>query len=253
MSVLAPITFILVHGALFTEAGFAPLKQELLQKHQSVVTVTVPGRNDDGIDPKSITIETAAKAVCDAINKVSSGDLILVGHSQGGAVITQAFGACGTRVRALIFMAAVAPQSGETAFDGLDPVRDGNFERCVTVDANAGLFALNKDGPLEAMFFQDLRAINPQLADDALASMVSEPIAIGTTKLSFDQSSYNKIPKFYIEALEDQIVSLETQRKYQSKIAFSQVYSLHTGHSGFLSQPKAMSSVLLDIASKIRK
>lgn len=250
MSILAPLTFVLVHGALFTESGFGPLKQELLQKNQNVVTINVPGRSNDGVDPKAITIQTSAEKICDAIKNIS-GDLVLVGHSQGGAVITQAFGDCGSNVRGLVFMAAVAPQSGETAFAGLNPNRDVNFAKCVQVDGEHGLFVLNKEGPLEASFFQDLRAINAKLADEALLSMVSEPIGIGTTKLSFDQNAYDKLPKFYIEALDDQVVSLETQRSYQKKIAFSKIYALKTGHSGFLSQPKAMSEVLIDIASKV--
>jgi pimeloyl-ACP methyl ester carboxylesterase len=250
MSFLAPVTFILVHGALCTSSGFEGLKKDLELRHQNVVTVDVPGRNGDGIDPTKITIQTAAKSVCNAIAEIP-GDVILVGHSQGGAVITQASGDCGERVRGLVFMAAVAPLSGETAFDGLNPDRDSNFNKCVRVDAERGLFVLNKNGPLEQSFFQDLRAINPELADAALASMVSEPISIGTTKLSFDQNAYNKRPKFYIEALEDQVVSIETQRSYQKKIQFTHIYGLKTGHSGFLSQPKAMGDILLKIAQEI--
>lgn len=242
-------TIVLVHGALFTETGFLPLKAELEAAGASVTTLNVPGRGNDGIDPKTIDIHTAAAKVCSIITAIN-GPVMLVGHSQGGAVITQAFGDCGANVVSLVYLAAVVPANGETAFDGLSQERDVNFGKCVTLDSAAGLFRLNPAGPLEASFFKDLRAINAELADQTLASMVSEPLGIGTSKLNFDQSRFDLVPKFYIEATDDQVISIETQRHYQDQVHFEQVYSLATSHSGFLSQPKAVADAILNAASR---
>lgn len=245
----APVepTFVLVHGALFTEAGWAPLKAELEKTGSRVVTLNVPGRADDGVEPRTVDIKAAAARVCEALDGIH-GPKILVGHSQGGAVITQAFGDCGDEVKGLVYVAAVVPLDGETAFQGLSPERDTQFALCVEVDAEAGLFRLNRSGPLEASFFQDLRAVNPELADQALQSMVSEPIGIGTTPLAFDSGKFEKVAKYYVEATADRVVSLATQRSFQDRTAFDKVYSLATGHSPFLSQPEATAAALKDAA-----
>lgn len=245
-------TFVLVHGALFTEEGWAPLKAELEAKGEIVKTLNLPGRAGDGLDPRTIDIHVAAAKVCEVLSTVY-GPKILVGHSQGGAVITQAFNDCGEEVKGLIFIAAVAPVDGETAFQGLDPSRDTNFNLCIELDADAGLFRLNRNGPLESSFFQDLRAVNPQLADQALASMVSEPIGIGTTKLTVDMDRYAKVAKFYVEATQDQVVSIETQRNFQAKVAFDKVYSLAASHSPMLSEPAATAAALRDAARLVRQ
>lgn len=244
-------TFVLVHGALFTGAGWARV-QSLLQDHgYNVVTLDVPGRGNDGIDPKTVDINAATAKVCQ-VAKLQRGPVILVGHSQGGALITQATEACGDKIKALVYLAAVVPRSGEIAFQGLSPERDNTFPKCVDNQPEKGIFKLKKDGPLEASFFQDLRAIDPELADLSLASMVSEPMAIGTTPLNYSEAKFKKLPKFYIEATEDRVVSPETQRSFQARTPMKKVYPIKAGHSAFLSQPKAVVDVLVDIAQKTR-
>lgn len=243
---------VLVHGALFTKEGWGPLHRQLMYSGYNVVTLDLPGRKNDGIDPKSITIDVAAQKVCRAI-KLEKGPLILVGHSQGGAVITQAASDCGANVKALVYVSAVVPKNGEIAFAGLNPARDKTFPLCVDPDPAAGLFKLKRSGPLESSFFQDLRAIDPELADQALAGMVSEPMGIGTTPLHLDVLKINRIRKFYVEATLDRVVSIETQRSFQKGWTFSKVYSHATGHSGFLSQPRAIADDLVDVTKIINQ
>lgn len=238
-------TFVLVHGALFTSTGWSRLQGKLQDQGYNVVTLDLPGRNGDGLDPRTITIDSSAEQVCRVAN-LQPGPVVLVGHSQGGAVITQAANDCGEQVMALVYIAAVMPKNGQTAFAGLNPERDNTFPLCVDPDPAVGLFKLKRTGPLEASFFQDLRANDAELADQTLASMVSEPLGIGTTELHFDEAKINAIPKFYVEALQDRVLSLETQRTFQALWHFNKIYSLETGHSPFLSRPKEVADALLD-------
>src|SRR5690606_27409356 len=110
------------------------------------VTLDVPGRAGDPTSPKDIDLTLAAKRVCQVVN-LQSEPVILVGHSQGGALITQATEFCGDRIRALVYVAAVLPLSGETAFQALNPERDTGFGKCAEFDPTARLFRLKKDGP----------------------------------------------------------------------------------------------------------
>jgi len=241
-------TFVLVHGALFTSQGWFLLESQLQNVGQSVVTVDLPGRASDGINPKEIDLNTAVSKLCQVIQSVS-GPVILVGHSQGGAVITQALEKCAQNVKSLVYVAAVVPLSGETAFDALDPKHDVNFAKCVTPEPESRLFRLNRKGPLESSFLADVRPLDSDLADSAVAGMVSEPMGIGTTPLRYDEERFAKIPKYYVETIQDQVVSIETQRKYQARTAFTKVYSLESSHSPFLSRPKELATILLEVLS----
>jgi pimeloyl-ACP methyl ester carboxylesterase len=241
--------FVLVHGALFSSSGWSKVQSLLQNRGFNVVTLDVPGRGNDGIDPISIQIQSAAEKVCKVV-QLQDRPVVLVGHSQGGALITQATESCRSKIQSLVYMAAVVPLSGEIAFEGLHPERDNTFPKCVENQPETGIFKLKKEGPLEESFFQDLRAIDPIQADAALATMVSEPMGIGTTPLSYNQKLFQKIPKFYIEAAEDRILSLETQRRFQVSTPMKKVYSIKSGHSPFLSQPKAVVDALVDLASK---
>src|SRR5262245_20461218 len=113
------LTYVLVHGALFTSTGYQRVQSRLQNDGQNVVTVDVPGRAGDGLDPRGIDIKTAAEKVCKVVTAVG-GPVVLVGHSQGGALITQALADCGTNVKGLVYLAAVVPLDGETAFQGLN-------------------------------------------------------------------------------------------------------------------------------------
>lgn len=240
-------TVVLVHGALFTGAGWAPVQSRLQNAGRNVVVLDVPGRLGDGVDARTITIDTATAKLCTVV-KAAGGPVVLVGHSQGGALITQAVQACGDSIRALVYVAAVVPKNGETAFDGLDPKRDVNFGKCVVLTPAEGIFKLRKDGPLEASFFADLRAKNPELADYALAGMVSEPLGIGTTKLHYNTAAFERLPKYYVEATKDEVVTPPTQRRYQTQTAFEKVYRLPTSHSPFLVLPDAVAGILEEVA-----
>ena len=244
-------TIVLVHGALFNSTGWNRVQNLLQIQGHNVVTVDVPGRSGDGLDPRSIDINVAAEKVANVVRRLN-GSVILVGHSQGGAVITQAMVHVADHVKGLVYIAAVVPLSGETAFQGLNPERDNTFPLTVTPSPEQGLFVLSRQGPLEESFFQDLRAVDPELADAALASMVSEPIGIGTTALSYDQGRFAALPKFYIEALQDRVVTPATQREFQRRVPMTKVYSLETGHSPFLSQPAEVTKILHEVARTVR-
>jgi len=94
-------TIVLVHGAFADASGYQRLIPILQRDGYEVLAVQIPLASLDG------DVETA-KRFLDAIN----GPIVLVGHSYGGAVITGA-AAGNAKVKALVYLAAFAPESGE--------------------------------------------------------------------------------------------------------------------------------------------
>ncbi len=252
-SLWANSTYLLVHGALFTGDGWSRTASELQNAGKQVVTLNLPGRSGDGVDPKRVDLKMAVEKVCKVAESLD-GPVILVGHSQGGAVITQATAVCPEKIKSLVYIAAVVPLNGETAFSGLNEKTKANFGKCVTPDIDHKLFRLTGDkAVLESAFLQDVRAKDPQLADLSVASMVDEPLLIGNSPVQFPQSLYDALPKFYIKTTEDQVVDPTNQEEYIAKVQMTKTFVMHTSHSPFLSEPKDLAENLIKIENLIER
>jgi len=105
-------TIVLVHGVLLTSSAWIPVQSYLQNRNINVVTIDVPERAHDHIKSKDASLMLAAEKVCKVVN-MQTGPVIVAGHSQGGAVITEASGLCGSRINALVYIAAVVPKNGE--------------------------------------------------------------------------------------------------------------------------------------------
>src|SRR5215467_6601233 len=95
-------TAVLEHGAFADASGFAGIVRELTARGYRVVAPANPLR---GIANDAATVRAAAAAV--------DGPVVLVGHSYGGAVITQAAEGL-TNLVGLVYLAAFAPAVGES-------------------------------------------------------------------------------------------------------------------------------------------
>lgn len=242
-------TFVFVHGALFTSLSWMAVQSRLQNAGYNVVTMDVPGRAQDGVDPFDVTLSSAVNKLCKVLSQQPK-PVILVGHSQGGAVITQALDQCASRIRALVYVAAVAPANGDTVFQDLSKSDNKNFDRCVTYDRDDNVFRVNNSGPLKEMFMADAPV---KAAESSIHSMVDEPARIGEAVLHYPEQVFSATPKFYIETRYDKIISFATQEKIVRKIKPQKVYAMNASHSPFLSQPALLAQHLIDIAKLTTK
>ena len=96
-----PVSIVLVHGAFVDASGWRPVYELLSKKGYEVLVVQNP----------TITLEGDATAAREAIAQARH-PVILVGHSYGGAVITEA--GADPKVKSLVYLAAFAPDAGES-------------------------------------------------------------------------------------------------------------------------------------------
>jgi pimeloyl-ACP methyl ester carboxylesterase len=96
-------TIVLVHGAFAESSSWNEVIRILSAKGYSVVAVANPLRG----------VKSDAEEVSAAMSSIK-GPVVLVGHSYGGSVISNASASPG-RVKALVYVAAFAPEAGETA------------------------------------------------------------------------------------------------------------------------------------------
>lgn len=236
-------TMILVHGALFTSSVWAPVQQYLQDNNYPVVTVDTPGRLHDGIAPQDATLSAAVEKVCLVVNQQPE-PVILVGHNQAGAIITQAIASCGTQIKSLVYIAAVIPWPGERPFDLLSDQDNHHFDLSAPLDNATGLSNPDDKAPIQALFMADA---DETAAEQAIHNMVPEPIIFAYNKLDYDLLQFQHIPKYYIKTTQDLIIEPASQDKFIQRQAMQQIITLNSSHCPFISQPANIARILYEI------
>src|SRR6478752_5225359 len=184
------------------------------------------------------TLAGDVAAVTRALGRVSS-PAILVGHSYGGTVIT----AAGTddRVAGLVYIAALAPDAGETSQSLQDqfPTTDV-FAHIEVAD---GRIWLLPDGV--ECFAGDL----PEAEQQLVWATQYAPDA-GLFAHNADGIAWRSKPSWYIVANNDRTVHPELER-FAAKRMGAQTYDVDSSHVPMLSHPKFVLDVIRDAANSI--
>jgi len=150
-------TYVLVHGAWQGASTWAFVEEGLRSKGHQVYVPTMSGAGirQYELSPE-ITLETHVKDVLGVLEFEDLQDVILVGHSYGGMIITTVAEHAAERLSTLVYMDAFVPRDGQTAFGFFPPwLADalvqqanelGDGWRLPGLEARLDLWAL-KDGP----------------------------------------------------------------------------------------------------------
>ena len=242
-------TIVLVHGALLTSSSWAPVQSYLQNHGYNVVTIDTPGRANDKVMPGTATLSAATNKLC-AVIVIQNEPVMVVGHSQAGAIITEATNICGSHIKGLVYVAAVIPLSGEKAFDLLSEQDNHNFDITAPVNNDTGLAEPDFNAPIKTLFMGDA---NDADAKRAINNIVPEPVVFGTATLHYDTAAFNNIPKFYIKTASDMIISPQTQDKYIGRQKLDGVFVLDTSHSPFVSKPHLLGQRLAFINDSLSR
>src|SRR6202022_4627929 len=192
-------TIVLVHGAWADATGWQELIPLLQQQGYPVVAVENPLTSFDG------DIATT-KRLIDA----QHGPVIAVGHSYGGAVITGA-AAGNPNVKALVYVAAFAPDAGEAigALQGKYPATP--LATALKPDAAGFLY-------IDTNKFRDAFAQDVPLRETRIMAATQKPLNGSALGASPPQAAWRTIPSWYLVATEDHALNPELQRFYAKRM-----------------------------------
>jgi pimeloyl-ACP methyl ester carboxylesterase len=222
---------VLVHGGFVDGSGWEPVYRILKKDGYSVAVVQNP----------TITLAGDAAATKRVIAG-QDGPVILVGHSYGGAVITEA--GLDPKVVALVYIAAFAPDKGESVnilikdpvpgapVPPILPPQDGFL--LLDKSKFAGSFAGDVD-PALAAFMADSQV---PWGVEALGGTISEP-------------AWRTKPSWYLITTQDKMIPPAAQRQ-MSQRAGSKVSEVVGSHAIYVSQPKAVAAII-ETAAKASK
>src|ERR1700694_4835633 len=214
---------VLVHGGFVDGAGWEGVYRVLKADGYNVSVVQNP--------TTSLADDVAATK---RILAVQDGPAVLVGHSYGGAVITEAGN--DPKVAALVYIAAFAPDAGESVATLIqDPPPDAPVPPILP--------------PQDGYLFLDRAKFHASFAADVdtekAAVMADSQVPWGVAALSgsIDQPAGKTKPSWYLVATDDKMIPPAAQR-FMSKRAGSTVTEVPSSHAIYVSQPAAVAALI---------
>jgi pimeloyl-ACP methyl ester carboxylesterase len=107
---------VLVHGAWQGDYVWEQVKASLVADGYRVSVVKLPGHGNDNTPAYQVTFQAYVNEVKNAINEYNE-PVILVGHSLGGAVVTQTAAELPQKINKLVYVAGYIPASGKSVLD----------------------------------------------------------------------------------------------------------------------------------------
>ena len=216
-------TILLIHGGFVDGSGWEGVFRRLRHDGYTVSIVQNPttSLNDD--------VAATRRAIA-----ASSGPVILVGHSYGGVVITEAGN--DPRVTGLVYIAAFAPDNGESVSSLIANPAPGAPVPPI-LPPQDGFLALDKS-KFAASFAAD---VEPNLAAFMAESQV--PWGVEALNGAVTQASWRSKPSWYLVATDDRMIPPDAQRA-MSRRAGATVVESPGSHSVYVSRPAAVAQLI---------
>jgi pimeloyl-ACP methyl ester carboxylesterase len=220
---------VLVHGGTTEGSGWKDVYQILRAKGLAVTIVELPHTSlEDDIAVTRLAVDS------------QSGPTVLVGHSYGGAVITEA--GVEANVKALVYVAALQPDKGETLAEissrfpmGIDMKTLDNDKRFV---------------PNPATYHEMIGADLPRDVTDFMSAM-SKPMRLDTFQIPFQHAAWHDKPSFGIVTTDDKVLSPDFLRWMYGRTG-TKVTEVKSSHMVYMSHPKETAEVILEAVNSVK-
>ncbi len=221
---------VLVHGAFLDGSGWQPVYNILTKDGYHVTLVQEP-----------LTSLEEDVAATRRILDQQDGPTILVAHSYGGTVITEA----GTdpKVAALVFIAAHAPDVGET--EAGNGKKFPNSSRPLVKTSDGFLFIDPKNFPQD--FAADLPPAQAEFMAHAQALTAAKVFTAPVTT-----AAWKVKPSWYLVAKEDKVINPDLERMYAERAHSHKVEAEGASHAVYISHAKEVAALIEDAAGQAR-
>ncbi|MDO3649888.1 alpha/beta fold hydrolase [Nocardia mangyaensis] len=233
-------TVVLVHGAFADTTSWDGVAANLRADGYRVVVPDNPLRGP----------ANDAAAVERVIAEID-GPIVLVGHSYGGAVITNVED---PDVTALVYIAGIAPEQGEPAQLLLDPIRFPGSRllppvlQLAVVEDPQGIDGKNLDGYVDPASFHEVFA--PDVSDATAADMIAHQrsIAVAANIEPSGPAAWTRLPSWYLVSGADQVIPPASQRFMADRIGATTT-EIPASHASLVSRPEAVAAVITAAAT----
>ncbi|GHB17548.1 alpha/beta hydrolase [Streptomyces viridiviolaceus] len=233
-------TIVLIHGAFADASSWSGVIERLQRHGHRVLAPALPLR---GLASDSAYI----RSVLDSI----TGPIVLVGHSYGGAVISQA-AADAPHVKALVYIAAFVPEVGESALQLTD-----KFPGSTLGQATATQYYPLPDGGqgeelvIKKDLFRQQFAAGVPVGTAQVMAAGQRPITLAALQEPATAAAWKKIPSWYLVATEDRNIP-PTAERWMAKRARAHTVTVRAPHAVSVSDPGPVTDLILRATRSVR-
>jgi pimeloyl-ACP methyl ester carboxylesterase len=219
-------TVVVVHGAWADGSSWQAVLRSLEERGLNVIAAPIPltSLSDDAAALKRTIART-------------QGQLIVAGHAYAGAVIATAND---ERVRALVYIAALAPDEGETVAQVFYKDESHPMAPQLAPDAD-GFIWMPDEG------FANAFAQNASAEQIALSKAVQRPISVKAIQEPAPAPAWRSKPTWYLIAEQDRMINPKTQQ-FMAQRMKATVRSLAVDHTPLLTAPDKVVDLILEAA-----
>lgn len=237
-------TFILIHGSWHSSWNWHKVVPILEKQGHKVFAIDLPGMGRDKTPIKDVTLKSTIEEICKLIDSID-GQVVLVGHSKNGIMISQVAEYRSEKIEKLIYLAAYLVPNGKTQLDYSSQDLNGVLKPYVTRFPETNSHTLQTEIYKEGLYHD----CDDDIFQMARMILSHESALTGITPLELSDENYGSVPRYYIECTEDKAVTPFIQKKMYTETVCKKVYQMQTSHSPFFSKPQELCDIFLQIAT----
>jgi pimeloyl-ACP methyl ester carboxylesterase len=241
----------LVHGAFAGAWCWEPVLPGLRAAGHTVQAIDLPGAGEDRTPVAEVTLDAYADRVCSAL--AAGPPAVLVGHSMGGVVVTQAAAQCPERVTALVYVAAFVPEPGQSLMDlvALPEAADDQVQANIVVEGDPPVGRLSADAARVALF----GCCDEEQAAWGVGQLGSQPVVPFAQPVRVPAggaNAFTALPRAYVTCTRDRAIPPPMQRRMFEAAGCDPVIEIETDHAPWISRTDELVAAL-DALSAGRK
>ena len=226
-------TIVLVHGAFADASGWIGVTERLQRRGYTVIAPANPLRNLAGDAAYLASILASIR-----------GPVVLVGHSYGGMVITNA-ATTALNVKALVYIAAFGPDIGDSALT----LQTKNPGSMLTTDALVlRPYVAGVDAYIAPALFREVFCADLPAKTAAVMGASQRPIDLAALVQPSGLAAWRRIPSWYLVARQDHAIPPVTER-FMARRMGAHTVEIDSSHVAMTSHPDAVSDLVIAAAT----
>jgi pimeloyl-ACP methyl ester carboxylesterase len=227
------INIVLVHGAFADATGWQYVIPLLEKEGYNVTAVQNP------LTSLADDIKTTKRLIA-----AQRGPTVVVGHSYGGMVTTSA-AAGEPNVKALVYLAAYAPDAGEKIGDLNEKYPATPLATALVPDAAGFLY-------VDRARFHDIFCADVPEGEARVMAATQKPISSVAFGESVEAAAWKTVPSWFVVSQEDKVISPDLER-WEAQRMNAKTTELKASHVAFLSHPEEVAAVIREAAATAAK
>jgi pimeloyl-ACP methyl ester carboxylesterase len=236
-------TFVLLHGSWHGGWAWEPAAWCLRELGHAAHTPTYPGHHP-GADRRAISHDDYVAAVVAYIERHDTRDVVLVGHSFGGSVVSRVSQVIPDRVKRLVFHTAFVVQDGMSVNDDFPPEQTAAFARAAASSPDNTVSC-----PWEVFRDQFIQDADPVVARSVWERLVPQPFAPWDEKLKLAEFHRGELPRSYISVMDDLALPPGTWHPgMSSRLGRFKLVEMSGSHEVMFTRPAELARRLVEAA-----